>query len=126
MISRKQGFTLVEVLVALGIIGLALPALLLSIQQKLDSVAYLRDKTLAECVAMNKIAEIRIARSLAKVPIPQRATGNVDMAKRTWYWTVERKKTELPGFTRFEVSVRLKDDDKISPVVKMVGFVGEF
>ena len=57
---RARGFTLVEVMVALAIVAIALPALLMALYQQIDDTAYLRDKTLAYMVAENKLAEIRL------------------------------------------------------------------
>ena len=42
------------------VVAVALPALLMSLYQQVDSTAYLRDKSLAHMVAANKLAEMRI------------------------------------------------------------------
>ena len=58
--KADRGFTLVEVMVALMVIAIALPALLKALYQQVDGTAYLRDKSIAQWVANNKLAENRI------------------------------------------------------------------
>ena len=55
-LSQARGFTLVEVMVAMAIVAVALPALLFSLYQQLDGTEYLRDRTLASLVAANKLS----------------------------------------------------------------------
>ena len=57
---RARGFTLIEVMVALAVVAIALPALLISLYQQVDSTAYLRDKSIAHMVAANKLVELRV------------------------------------------------------------------
>ena len=63
MITKKRknnaGFTLVEVMVALAIVALAVPALLFTLDQQIDGSSYLRDRSLAQIVAVNRLAELR-------------------------------------------------------------------
>ena len=58
--TRAQGFTLVEVMVALVIVAVALPALVFTYLQQVDNAGYLRDKWLAGQVIENKWAEVRL------------------------------------------------------------------
>ena len=57
---RARGFSLIEVLVAVAIVALALPALLLNTMQQMDGTAYLREKIIASWVASNALTEIQI------------------------------------------------------------------
>ena len=54
------GFTLVEVMVALAVVAVALPALLVTLSQQLDGLRYLEDRTHAQWVAANRLAELRL------------------------------------------------------------------
>ena len=85
--KRHKGFTLVEVMVALLVLALAMSALQLRIGQTLDSAAYLRDKTIAQWVALNQIELLRISSRLGNAP-PQQFTGTAVMAGRTWFWVL--------------------------------------
>ncbi len=69
-----RGFTLIEVLVALLVLALAMSALQLRMSQHLDSAAYLRDKTIAEWVALDQLELLRIAARVGSAP----AAGTVE------------------------------------------------
>ena len=102
---RVAGFTLVEVMVALAIVAIALPALLFTLYQQVDTTGYLRDKSMAQLVAVNKMTEFRLV-SLARRELSTgRETGSATMADREWFWAVESTPTEVPQFFRVMVSV---------------------
>jgi general secretion pathway protein I len=100
---KARGFTLLEVLVALFIVTLAVSALLGTVTSSASNVAYLKDKTLAEWVALNRLTEIRIAQQM---PDKGRRTGNTEMAGIRWQW--EEEVIELPVKGMFRVEVRAR------------------
>jgi len=53
-IRHDSGFTLVEVLVALMIVAMALAALMVAVSGTARTSGYLRDKTLAQWMALNR------------------------------------------------------------------------
>ena len=55
------GFTLIEVLVALAIVAIGMAAVLGALNSSADTVSYLRDKTFAQWVALNRIAGLRLS-----------------------------------------------------------------
>jgi len=120
----SEGFTLVEVMVALAVVAVALPALMLALNQQIDGTAYLRDKSLANMVAANKLEEIRLlARASQKLPTGD-ASGVREMADRQWYWW--RKSTpqpENPNFYRIEISVAQEEDLVDEPLLTLVSFL---
>lgn len=99
------GFTLVEVMVALAIVAIALPALLFTLYQQVDTTGYLRDKSMAQLVAVNKMTEFRLVTLARREVSAGRETGSAIMAEREWFWTVESIPTEVPQFFRVTVSV---------------------
>ena len=119
----QRGFTLVEVMVALAIVALALPALLVALYQQIDATAYLRDKTVAHAVAANKLSEIRIRSRAQGELLKGRDSGVTGMAERDWYWWMESKVTEVPLFYRLQIDVALGEEDVNSPLYSLVAFL---
>ena len=98
---RSRGFTLIEVLIALTIVALSAGALLGAVTSSASNVIYLKEKTLAEWVALNRLTEVRIA---VDMPAEGRRKGNTTMAGMRWEW--EEEVTELPvveGLFRVDV-----------------------
>jgi len=120
---RSHGFTLVEVMVALVVVALALPALLLTVQQQIDGSAYLRDKAVAQLVASNKLTELRILRDTGGAVLSGVDSGAVEMAGRDWFWRTRSSATELPRFYRIEVSVSDREGENQPPLVTLSGFL---
>ena len=79
------GFTLIEVMVALAVVAIALPALMTSLYLHLDNTGYLRDKALAQMVASNKLEELRIVSHARQSLLQGRDSGQASMAGREWY-----------------------------------------
>jgi general secretion pathway protein I len=71
--TLARGFTLLEVLIALGIVAMSVGALLGTVTSSASNVIYLKDKTLAEWVALNRLAELRIDKNM---PDPGKRKGN--------------------------------------------------
>jgi type II secretion system protein I len=69
-----------------------------------SNISYLRDKTLAEWVALNRLTEIRIAQLM---PDKGKRTGYSEMGGKRWQW--EQEVVELPvvkGMLRIDVRAR--------------------
>ena len=120
---RSRGFTLVEVMVALAIVAIALPALLMSLYQQIDDTAYLRDKTLAYMVAENKLAEIRFVIGSTRNLSAGKDSGLASMADRDWYWWVETKATEVEKFFRVDITVSLDEQQQEQPLFTLSAFM---
>jgi len=102
------GFTLIEVLVALAIVAVGMAAVLGALSSSADTISYLRDKTFANWVALNEIAQVRIS---GQLPAPGKTDGDTDFGGRKWHWHQEVTTTQVPGMVRMEVSVRPGDSD---------------
>lgn len=100
---RQRGFTLLEVLIALAIVALSVGALLGTVTSSASSISYLKDKTLAEWVALNRLTEIRIAKVM---PDPGKRNGSAEMAGMRWQWEEEVGELPIKGMFRIDVRAR--------------------
>jgi general secretion pathway protein I len=102
--QHTRGFTLIEVLIALAIVAMSVGALLGTLTSAASNISYLRDKTLGEWVALNRLTEIRISQQM---PDPGKRSGNATMGGMRWQW--EQEVVELPGVKGlFRVDVRAR------------------
>ena len=120
---RPSGFTLVEVMVAMAVVAIALPALLVALYQQVDNTAYLRDKSMAHAVAANKLTELRLL-SRAREGLFQGSDGGVaEMGDRDWYWWLQTQPTEIEQFYRVEIAVALEETSQDTPLYTLVAFL---
>lgn len=121
--SEGRGFTLVEVMVALAVVAVALPALLFALYQQVDGTAYLRDKSMAQMVAANKLEELRILSRARRGVLSGRDSGETRLAGRDWYWWLESRTTEVDRFYRLEISVAADAAQRERPLYSLVAFL---
>lgn len=106
--SQHQGFTLLEVMVALAIVALGMAAVIKTVTTTTSNTIHLRDKTFAYWVAQNQLAEIELTQGRPKKGFTD---GEEKLAGLTWHWTRKIEGTEDPDTNRIEVTVR-KNKDK--------------
>jgi general secretion pathway protein I len=106
---RSNGFTLIEVLVALVIVTVGMSALMSALSSSAKTITYMQDKTFAEWVALNQITTVRMALQKGQIPATGNTTGDIELANRTWHWRQEVVDSQLPGIRRIDVKVRPKD-----------------
>ena len=123
MRARAQGFTLVEVMVALIIAALLLPALLMSFANQADGIGYLRDKSVAQWVAGNELTRVRIDWYATQLIFQGQREGQSSMAGRDWYWWVSSSETDVEDFYRIDVRVALAETESEQPLYTLTGFL---
>ena len=123
--KRGSGFTLVEVMVALAVVAVALPALLLTLSQQLDGVRYLDDRAQAQWVAANRLAELRLILTAKGTLQSGTLSGTEELAGREWYWWSEGVETQLPGFFRYEITVADNEAGRDTPLHTLDGYLAK-
>jgi general secretion pathway protein I len=99
---HSGGFTLIEVLIALGIAAVALAGITRLVTQSIDTTASLRDRVVATWVAENQLATLRINHAW---PSLDTTDGDTEMAGRHWHWIQVVISTPYPQLRRVEISV---------------------
>jgi general secretion pathway protein I len=124
-LRESGGFTLIEVLVALAIVAIGMAAVLGTLTSSASTVVYMRDKTLANWVALNRIAEQRLQ---PQMPQLGKTDGDVEFAGQKWHWRQETVATAVQGMVRMDVHVRpadVKGDEDRGWYVTLSGIMGD-
>ena len=98
-----KGFTLLEVLVAMAIIGIALLALGRNGQLQINHLNALEERTVALWVADNVITQTRLDPKSIQAGYSR---GSSSMAQRDWSWEMNIALSPDPGLWRLDVVVR--------------------
>lgn len=102
----SKGFTLLEVLVAVAILAIALASVIKMAAGNGANLGHLRDKTLAQWVAENKLAEMQAT----ELYLQGRQKGKSEMAGRVWHWEVEALGEAVPNLRRIAIRVKEQED----------------
>lgn len=104
ILSRSQkGFTLIEVLLALAIIGIALTALLKATAQNISNTQRIKEKTISHWVAMQGISMIQMG--LVQPVESQESTEVTTMFGQRWYWRTKLSRTPVKTMQQITITV---------------------
>jgi len=118
---RADGFTLVEILVALAIVAVALSAGMRALAQATDGATLLKQRTLALWVAQNRLAAAQLA---APWPAIGSEDGVAAQAGSRFQWRQTISGTPNPAFRKIEIVVV----DPATPgyaLASLVGYLGQ-
>lgn len=115
---NERGFTLIEVLVAVAVLAIALAALVQAASEHSAGITWLRDRSFAHWVAMNKLTAMQLHGAWS--------TGGQDsqrrFAGRQWPVHVEISETSYPDLRRVDVSV-YDPEDKDRRLARVTGLL---
>lgn len=97
-----RGFTLIEILVALAVAGIALTAILKAVNAQLVSAQIMEEKTIAHWVAQNVATEIRL---LPQWPSIGSKQGETEMLQQQWSWQALTSSTPDSDLRRVDIKV---------------------
>ena len=117
--ASQGGFTLMEILVAVAIIAIVLGALVQAAGASAANAGRIRDKTVAQWVGSNRLAELQITGSF---PDTGNKSGEAEMLGQIWYWKTIVQKVEDEDLRRVDIEVRKSAESK-NPIVTIAGFV---
>ena len=127
-LEKHKGFTLLELLVALAILSIVALSALKNNSSMITNASYLRDKTLAHWVAMNKAAELRLAGQLI---VNDGQDGKAVMVDRRWNWQVTGKATQDPDIQLVNIEVwsemgdnKSEMSDRGTPLARLSMYLG--
>lgn len=112
----EEGFTLVEVLVALVILAVAATGLISAAEAHVDSIRALEARAAAQWVAENRIVELTVS----KEPRPD-MSQTVDMLGQSWAVAIARRQSDDPELQAMTISVAPEDGPE--PLVTMNFFL---
>ncbi|MBI3545466.1 MAG: type II secretion system minor pseudopilin GspI [Gammaproteobacteria bacterium] len=115
----SDGFTLVEVLVALAVLAIALAALMRAMGQSIDVTAALRERNLALWVAQNRLSQHQMQQDWPSVDT---IDGETEMAGEKWTWREQVSTTPEPKMRRLEITIRKTGGGKEN-LATLVGFL---
>ena len=117
--GRHTGFTLIEVLVALGIVAIALVAGLRATSAVTNNALRQSDLLLAQLCAENELVKLRLSRQMPGVGDSRLAC---EQAGRSLQVVLSVRPTPNPSFRRVDAQVL----DGESPVLRLSTIVGRF
>lgn len=100
---RQSGFTLIEVLLALAIIGIALTALLKATAQNISNTQRVKEKAISHWIAMQGVSMIQLG--LIQPLESQESTEVTTLFGQRWYWRIKISKTPVETMQQLTITV---------------------
>jgi len=111
-VSGERGFTLLEVIVALGIVTVGILAVSKAMSGHANTLLGSEERMIGYWVAANQLEYARIIKT---IPVAGENRGRVDMADRTWFYREATSPTADPRLFRVDINVFTdeKEEDQV-------------
>jgi general secretion pathway protein I len=113
--NSNNGFSLIEVVVALFILSVSVITIYSLIISTATSSFELEERYLAKEVANNRIALIN---TIEKPIQPVERSGEMVMGGKNWYWKESIKKSTNDDYFEYEILVRSNDQENFIYAIK--------
>ena len=140
--KKQTGFTLLEVMIALLIVAMALPALVTLVMTQIDGAGHVRDKTYAMWIAENQLTRLQILNNKKLFPsykLSEKDAGRVEMMGLQWQWQYEVSNDDtipVAGIVKMDMDVSLlgpieavgsasAKDLKVDPLASIAEYLNE-
>lgn len=107
----SQGFTLIEVMLAMAVFSIAGVALLGAASNNAQNIGHLENKMFANWVASNQLVEANLSQQW---PPKNNLKGEVELAGRTWFWQQKVLETTDKEMRAIVMEVRLNENDELA------------
>jgi len=124
-----RGFTLLEMLIAVAIIGVIGASVATAIGGVANQTRSLEQRTVASWIASNHLTRMRmLQRRNAQLVAEGRSQTRMIFADREWEVETQITATDHPWIRRVEVVVfeATEEDDRAGPYSQMSGFLGQY
>lgn len=117
----QQGFTLLEVMLAMAVFSIAGIAILGTADTNARNLGYLESKIIANWVASNQLVEVTLDTSW---PPKNNKKGKVELAGQEWFWQQKVVKTTDKDMRAIVMEVRLNEKE-ISALSSLMTYVSK-
>jgi general secretion pathway protein I len=124
-----RGFTLLEMLIAIAIIGVIGAAVSTAVGGVANQTRGLEQRTVASWIASNHLTRMRMLQRREPQSLPEGTKQTrLVFADRQWEVETEVKSTDHPWIRRVEVSVFEATDEagRLGPYGQLSGFLGQY
>ena len=112
--QTQTGFTLLEIIIALGIAVVALVGIYGGLINNVKNTAAIDERLIANWVAANAIAELRLVSRQGALSLKN---DSVEMGGRNWRYEMSSEDAPNPSIAKVDVQVFFEDDSEPSNTI---------